>query len=194
MGYVEPWFKSTKPLSEPTPSYHQLHTKEHMKFVKNDKKIILKKCSGEYHLPPFFSGFIWKRAKGHFLIMVSSYQYRNSHYVERMVSWSCLYNGNPYTGKNGLHIETRSCIPFGLISETHTRRMHSLLILAVANCLEKKSKKTFDLNHCGLVEPYGWHRSGSTFAESDGLLPDDTKLLPESMLTYHQRCFVAFTS
>ena len=37
--------------------------------------------------------------------------------------------------------------------------------------------------HCGFTTPHGniWVNIGS----SDGLLPDDTKALPESMLTYH---------
>ena len=53
---------------------------------------------------------------------------------------------------------------------------------------------TYKLTHCCLVTPYGdidlgQHCHGS----SNGLLPDGTKPLPETMLTYHWWSFVVFT-
>ena len=45
--------------------------------------------------------------EGYLNIMMQSYQYRDSHYKDKMVSWpSYLYNGNLHIRKYGLYIET----------------------------------------------------------------------------------------
>ena len=45
---------------------------------------------------------------------------------------------------------------------------------------------------CGLVMPYGITTTGLQRLMYNGLLPDGTKPLPESMFTYYQLGFVAF--
>ena len=42
------------------------------------------------------------------------------------------------------------------------------------------------LTHCGLVTPYGNIKLGETLASGNGLLPYNTKPLPEPMLSCHQ--------
>ena len=47
----------------------------------------------------------------HLNIKMSSYQYKDSHYKDKMVSWpSYLYNGNCHTWKDGLYIERQPWI------------------------------------------------------------------------------------
>ena len=54
-------------------------------------------------------------------IKMSSYQYRNSHYQDKMVSWpSYLYNGNTHTWKDSLYIEMRPRFPMGAELEVHS--------------------------------------------------------------------------
>ena len=43
---------------------------------------------------------------GYFNIKTLTYWYKNSHYVDKTISWlSYLYNGNPYTRTDGLYAE-----------------------------------------------------------------------------------------
>ena len=52
--------------------------------------------------------------------------------------------------------------------------------------------KIAHLTHCGLAMPYGDTDLGQHWL-SKGLLPEDTKPLPDPVLAYNQRCSVAFT-
>ena len=50
---------------------------------------------------------VWAQAERCLKIKMLSYQYRNSHYKDKTTSrLSYLYEGNSYTRKDGLHIET----------------------------------------------------------------------------------------
>ena len=51
-------------------------------------------------------------AGGRLDIKMLSYQYRNSHYKDKIVSWpSYLYNENPHSWNDRLYIETGSIFP-----------------------------------------------------------------------------------
>ena len=56
--------------------------------------------------------------------------------------------------------------------------------------------KSFALNKSELIMAYWRHIAAYfwvNFGSDEGLLPGDTKPLPEHMLTYHRRCSMAFT-
>ena len=64
--------------------------------------------------------------------------------------------------------------------------IHELYVL----CHSYRHKPTEILTNCGLVMPYEiWVNNGS----GNDLLPDGTKPLPVSILTYHQSSSVIFT-
>ena len=94
----------------------------------------------------------WIESKGSFNIKMPSYQYRNSHYKDNVVLWpSYLFNGNGYTGKDGLFIERGPgfLLPSFLCSNS--------------NCYLATTWESAQLTHCSLV--IWWHKSWSTLAQ-----------------------------
>ena len=112
------------------------------------------------------------------------------------------------------HDISRFCLPFWIMfsSEQMQLKNHRYPIDTKKTCLtlwlelwpengQSQTSQTsagsmmtrFVLTQCGLVASYGDINLSQHWL-GNGLLPNGTKPLLEVMLTYHQRCFVAFTN
>ena len=63
-------------------------------------------------------------------IQMLSYQYKDSHHIDKMVSWpSYLHNGNPYTWKVCLYIETGPWSHYNLVQYNKKERTNNTAVV-----------------------------------------------------------------